>query len=273
MKFVSLTGVLQKARRYVSAGGAVQEEEVKNSAKLAEIIRQLQRRVADIEAVTPPEPLEFEVNVGIGGAITTIAHGLRSAVRWYVVQWTQVGGAAVPISAPQLVQDSSSTSTVLALRSYVAGKAIVRVETAFADVDGGITVAAATDPCPKFAALTTNQTNVGAGAYVNLFSTTVDTRLATSKLVIQFSSSYVKGIAAGVVFFIILVDGVATGDGTYNTVDAIGGAGNCVLQVSAAVTAGNHTVTVQWAGAPNNVLCRPATFANEFASMFLQEIP
>lgn len=140
MKFITAAGILQKARRFASAGGQVQEDEVKSPQKLAEIIRQMQRRVAELEAVTPPEALEFELNVGSGGAITSVAHGINGAVRWYVVAWTQTGGATYPIAAPALVQDASSTSRVLQLRSYVAGKAIVRVEPAFGDVDPGITV-------------------------------------------------------------------------------------------------------------------------------------
>ncbi len=140
MRFVNVNGVLQKARRFVSGAGSVQDEEVKSPQKLAELLRQMQKRISEIESVIPPEPIEFEVNVGSGGTITTISHNFNSAVRWYVVQWTQVGGTAYPVAAPRLVQDATSTSKVLALRSYTAGKAVVRVESAFADVDPGTTV-------------------------------------------------------------------------------------------------------------------------------------
>lgn len=270
MRFVNVNGVLQKARRYVSGGGAVQEEEVKSPAKLAEILRQLQRRMADVEALTPPEPIEFEVNVAGGGAITSILHGFNSAVRWFVVQWTQVGGTAGPIRGPQLVQDASSTSTTLSLRSYVPGKAIVRVEPAFADVDPGITVSAS-NMAPKFAALAADVTCGGAGAYVDLMSTTVTTAAEASNLVIQFSASFVKITAAGIVYFIVLVDGVQVGDGTYVSA-ALNAAGNATLQVQQAVAAGDHTVLVRWANFAVDASINPATNANHFASLFIQEI-
>jgi hypothetical protein len=146
MKFINVNGVLQRARRFVSGGGQVQEDEVRDPQKLAEIIRQMQRRLSELESVTPPEGQEFEVNVGSGGALTSIAHNVGGPVRWSVVCWTQVGGTAYPVAAPALVQDVTSTSKTLVLRSYVAGKAIVRVESAFADVDPGITVAASFIP-------------------------------------------------------------------------------------------------------------------------------
>lgn len=146
MRFVNLNGVYQKARRFLSGGSNVSEEEVKDPPKLAEILRGLSRRVTDVEALLPPEAIEFEVAVGASGSTTTIAHNLGGPVRWYVVDWLQRDGVAYPASAPKLVQDASSTSDSLVLRSYATGRAIVRIEPAFAGVDPGITLATSESP-------------------------------------------------------------------------------------------------------------------------------
>ena len=89
MRFVNVRGILQKARRYVSYGGSVQEDEVKDPRKLAEVIRHLQKRVADVEVRTPPEGLEFEVDLGADGEQVRLAHNLKGPVRYYVTHWKQ----------------------------------------------------------------------------------------------------------------------------------------------------------------------------------------
>lgn len=146
MRFVNVNGVLQRARRFISAGpGNIQEEEVKNPSKLVEVLRGIQKRVSDIEVVLPPEGIEFEVNVSSGGALVKLAHNFNGPIRWYVVQWLQTGGSAYPTSGPDLVHDASSDSRNLYLRSYIPGRAIIRVEQSFVDVDPGITVASSPD--------------------------------------------------------------------------------------------------------------------------------
>lgn len=146
MRLVYENGVLQRIRRFFSESASVREEDVKEPGKLAEVLRQLSRRLTAVEAAIPPEATEFEVTLGTGGALTTIAHHLNSAVRWYVTQWSQVGGTAYPVKAPQLVQDASSDANSLVLRSYVAGKAIVRVEPASGQLEPGETVTQTESP-------------------------------------------------------------------------------------------------------------------------------
>ncbi len=131
MRFFNINGVLQKARRYVSGGSPVSPDDVKDAARLAEMLQDLQKRLTIAEARLPPEGVEFEVNVGTIGAQTVISHNLNSSVRWYVVAWAGTGTAG-----HSLVQDTTSDLQKLVLRSYVAGRAIVRVEPAFAGVTG-----------------------------------------------------------------------------------------------------------------------------------------
>lgn len=140
MRFVNAAGLICKSRRFVSGGGSVQDEEVKDPKKLAELIRQMQKRITELETLTPPEPIEFEVDVGYGGVVTELYHNFGSPVRWFVVGWSPIGGYGWPVDGPRLVRSHASTSNLLVLKSYTPGKAIIRVETAFTDVDLGASV-------------------------------------------------------------------------------------------------------------------------------------
>jgi hypothetical protein len=88
MRFINVAGVIQKARRFVSASGGAQDDEVKDPTKLANIIRHVQRRISDVEARTPPEATEFEVTCGDRGAQVRLSHNVGGPVRYYVTSWT-----------------------------------------------------------------------------------------------------------------------------------------------------------------------------------------
>lgn len=133
--FVGISAAVARQRSSVSGETNVGDEDVKDPGKLAEILRSLAKRMAQTETLLPPEGVEFEVEVGTAGTVTTLQHNLRSHVRFSVVFWTKVrAGTTYPTAAPVLVADELSTSTVLHLRSYVAGRAIVRVEPANAGI-------------------------------------------------------------------------------------------------------------------------------------------
>lgn len=140
MRFIGLTGVIGRFRRSVAQNSNVQEADVKDTGKLADLLRSIMRRVSDIEARVPPEPAEFEVNCPASGTVS-IAHNFGTAVRWYVSTWTQTDNVTYPIAAPALVQDASSDANTLVLRSYVEGRAVVRVEQSQHVIDPGRTVA------------------------------------------------------------------------------------------------------------------------------------
>jgi hypothetical protein len=145
MKLITAAGLIAKARRFLSASGSVENsEEATNPDMLAKTLRLMTKRISDLESRVGPEAIDFEVNVGAGGALTSILHGFSSPVRWWVVTWTQVASSSYPTAQPVLVQDASSTSDTLVLRSYKSGRAIVRVEPALAGIDPGITVGSAT---------------------------------------------------------------------------------------------------------------------------------
>lgn len=129
MRSVSVLGTVQKSRRTVSRAASVQDEEVKDPGKLAELLRGAMKRIADLEAKVPADAVEFEVIVGAAAALTSMRHNLNGPVRWFVVNWTG-SPTATPVSAPALVVNSTSDNNTLVLKSYVAGQAIIRVERA-----------------------------------------------------------------------------------------------------------------------------------------------
>ncbi len=131
MRFVSLvSNLVGKARRGVTQGlsAGPGADGKTNPAQLAEQVRQVMLRVNKLEALTPPEPTEFEVVVAAAGATVSLRHSFGGPVRWWVVYWgTPVGGAA-PAAGASLAMSNTSDNDTLVLRSYVAGRAIIRVE-------------------------------------------------------------------------------------------------------------------------------------------------
>lgn len=144
MRFVSLVNsAIGKARRAVSQGLSLgsSDEKKPDPARLAEQLRQVMLRVNKLEAQAGPEPVEFEVNVPDTGDRVELPHGFKTvSVRWTVVGWFCQPGTQSPTAPPNLVYDPSSTSTSLFLRSYVKGRAIIRVEQAQQFIDPGPTL-------------------------------------------------------------------------------------------------------------------------------------
>lgn len=129
MRFVGIAGTIAKVRRFVSGSASVQDEDVKDEKKLAEILRHTLLRVTELEARLPPEGVEFEVAVGNLGSTTSLFHNLGQPVRWWVTCWTRpVEQGAYPVTGPDLIQDASSDTTTLVLQSYTAGRAVIRIE-------------------------------------------------------------------------------------------------------------------------------------------------
>jgi hypothetical protein len=126
MRFFSLAGVLQRARRAVSRPSSVSADDVQDPVKLAEILRQLSLRVQELESKLPPEGVEFEKDItGTTGAGVnySFVHNFGVPIRWYVVHWS--GSATV---SPALVYQSSSTANVLTLKSHSVGRVVLRIE-------------------------------------------------------------------------------------------------------------------------------------------------
>ncbi len=129
MKFFSLNGILGRTKRAVSGAASVHDSDVTDPKKLAEILRGALLRISELEAAAAVQPVEFEIELGSAGATVTISHNLHSAVRWWVTCWTRLSAAgAYPSTGALIVQDASSTADQLVLRSYTAGRAVIRVE-------------------------------------------------------------------------------------------------------------------------------------------------
>jgi hypothetical protein len=137
MRFFDVNGVLQKARRFVSGNGNVFDDDVKDQRKLAELLRSAFKRLTDIESTVGPEPTEFAVNVPSGGLIVELAHNMNGPVRFFTTYWLHQDNSTSPIYGPALVVDSTSDDNTLRLRSYVAGRAVIRVEQAQSGLDYG----------------------------------------------------------------------------------------------------------------------------------------
>lgn len=138
MRFVSLiNNVIGKVRRGVSQGLSTGPDvDGKTSpSQLAEQLRQVMLRVNRLEAVAVREGIEFEVACSTAGALVSLCHGLSGPVRWWVVSWGTTPAGTPPVANYGLVMDATSDSDTLVLRSYVAGRAVIRIEPSVQNIE------------------------------------------------------------------------------------------------------------------------------------------
>lgn len=128
MKFTDVFGNLKRVRPFASRGATVSDSDVTEPGKLAELLRQIQKRISTTEAITPPEALELEYDV-TSGLDFNVAHNFGGPVRWYVVDWYATPGAGA--SGPSFSRLTTSTTKLLVLHSYCAGRVVIRVESSF----------------------------------------------------------------------------------------------------------------------------------------------
>ena len=121
MKFINLRGDIAKGRRQISGSSSIQDEEVKDPAKLAEILRQTVKRLTELEARIGQEPTEFEVEMGSSPGDIYLNHGFGDAVRWYVTYWTGTSPHDFHVSI-------KTTTDILVLTGSVPGHGVIRVE-------------------------------------------------------------------------------------------------------------------------------------------------
>jgi hypothetical protein len=117
-----------RGRRQVSQATSIHDDEVKTPSGIAAALRDVMSRLSDLESDAPEQTAEFERDVSAGGATVKLYHGFGKPVRYWVTYWTRVPGGAYPTTAPILVAQADSTDNELSLKSYVAGRAIIRVE-------------------------------------------------------------------------------------------------------------------------------------------------
>jgi len=106
---------------------AVTEEDVADRSKLARLLMRVLKNVATVLRRFHPRRIDFEDrDVGESGAILRLTHGFDTRVRWAVVDWVPT----VDGTRHALQRHTSTDTKTLALASYAAGVATVRVEEA-----------------------------------------------------------------------------------------------------------------------------------------------
>ena len=95
MKFFDRSGTLGKGRRNASGADNISKEDIDDPKRLSDIVRGIMRRLSVVEAASPPEATEFEVDCSRNGTIT-LNHGFGCPVRYSVVHWTRREGEYAP---------------------------------------------------------------------------------------------------------------------------------------------------------------------------------
>ena len=115
-----------------SPNDAVSIDDVQDKTKLARLLGKLSDIAAMLVARWYPRRIDFQdVVLGTFGTPVTLQHNFGGRVNWWVVDWITTSNAA-----PVLVRRDGTagvgitTNDTLALGSYVAGTATIRVEEA-----------------------------------------------------------------------------------------------------------------------------------------------
>lgn len=122
-------GVVRPLDGKAPARAVFTAEDAKDPEKVARLISGLLDDVAELRRRYAPRWVDFEdVAVDALGTTFSLEHGFGGRVRWWVSGW-QTSGA----TGPDIREDTSATTaTAIALKSYNAGTATIRVES----VDG-----------------------------------------------------------------------------------------------------------------------------------------
>lgn len=111
---------------------------------------------------------------------------------------------------------------------------------------------------------------VAAGAYAKLIETTITTSLASGFLDVIVSTSGQELAAVGTKWFLVLVDGKAV-KGAHTTSPAAGYAFSLAMFVRIPITAGKHTVTLQWKTDAGSGRINAKSIPEEHATMLVRE--
>lgn len=115
-------GTLRKGTPAPANRRGISRDEAADPSRLSEALRDIYDRLGVLEARAAPEATEYVLDVGTAGAITRLYHGFGSSVRWTVCHWSG------PNASWALVQDDLSDPDYLVLRSYQAGRVVLRIE-------------------------------------------------------------------------------------------------------------------------------------------------
>lgn len=117
----------------------------------------------------------------------------------------------------------------------------------------------------------TLDTPTGSGTFVDLLTQAI-TIQAGSVLLIHFTASASNTSNATTIDFQITIDAAAVRGTGMRTVAANIPSGNAIVYRKTGLSAGAHTVKVQWRTGGGQARIRPATTVNEHASLVIQEV-
>ena len=128
IRFFNPQGQSVKGRRTpvndsVSSFGDNGDEHEGDLQKLAQVIRDLLKRVSVLESDKQPDAVEFDQTCPAAGTFS-LTHGFGCPIRWWVVSWRK-SSAAAPILTEV---GTSSDQNTLVLTSGVTGQAVIRIE-------------------------------------------------------------------------------------------------------------------------------------------------
>lgn len=125
-------------RRRVSRSSSITDADVKDAARLADIIRKMSDRITELESERTPDYVEFVFDAaGSPASASTheFHHGFTSPVRFWLTWASEITDPTPALVNMALYKDTqTSTLDTLVLAAHFTGRAVVRVEKAQAGV-------------------------------------------------------------------------------------------------------------------------------------------
>jgi hypothetical protein len=127
-RYFDLNNTSKLQRRSPGASDSMQESDVKDSKRLLDIVKKLQRRVNELEANAQPNLIDFEVRHGTTATTVTLNHRFNSPVRYWMVGQRCSVSNILTIREDQTNTDLNKLVLVITPSSATAGRLIIRVE-------------------------------------------------------------------------------------------------------------------------------------------------
>jgi hypothetical protein len=120
---VNADGGVRQLDAKADAPIVITAEDAGDSEKLARLLQQALRDLAELRRRHVPKWLDFE-DVAVGTGAYEFPHGFRGRVRWWIVDWKPDS----PTDPIVIERSADSTADTLVLDSYCDGVVTVRVE-------------------------------------------------------------------------------------------------------------------------------------------------
>lgn len=123
---IAASGKVYPLDRPAEPDDLVTEEDVKDAAKLSQLLVRILRDIATMKRRFWPRRIDFEDRPVVSGDVMRLNHAFGTRVRWWVVDWKP----ATPGDVAVFERDAGTDADTLCLAVANSGTVTMRVESA-----------------------------------------------------------------------------------------------------------------------------------------------